>query len=217
MPWPSRRNRVGPKSGTFDFLGFTHIGKRSRKGNFTIHVRTMRKRLRRSLKAVTGRGAGSIGMILSRSSKRRSTGNFGALPVLWPVDEFQESIGILRSRPQDLAEVAQPKESWKSPELQARVGYSQICKTLRNSVPSGFAVTRQLRSRTSTPQVNVVLRVTAPAQVEVTVCRGTLQRRRPIRADHMRFVCQTETELFGAGRKRTTRSLLLHKRGPTAR
>jgi RNA-directed DNA polymerase len=43
----------GPKSGTFDFLGFTHIGKRSRKGNFTIHVRTMRKRLRRSLQAVT--------------------------------------------------------------------------------------------------------------------------------------------------------------------
>jgi hypothetical protein len=42
-----------PKSGTFDFLGFTHIGKRSRRGNFTIHVRTMRKRLRRSLKAVT--------------------------------------------------------------------------------------------------------------------------------------------------------------------
>ena len=43
----------GPKPGTFDFLGFTHIGKRSRKGNFAIHVRTMRKRLRRSLKAVT--------------------------------------------------------------------------------------------------------------------------------------------------------------------
>jgi group II intron reverse transcriptase/maturase len=42
----------GPKPGTFDFLGFTHICKRSRKGNFAIHVRTMRKRLRRSLKAV---------------------------------------------------------------------------------------------------------------------------------------------------------------------
>lgn len=40
----------GPKPGTFDFLGFTHIGKRSRRGHFTIHVRTMRKRLRRSLK-----------------------------------------------------------------------------------------------------------------------------------------------------------------------
>jgi len=43
----------GPKPATFDFLGFTHICTRSRKGKFTIHVRTMRKRLRRSLKAVT--------------------------------------------------------------------------------------------------------------------------------------------------------------------
>ena len=43
----------GPKPATFDFLGFTHICKRSRKGNFTIHVRTMRKRLRRSLRAMT--------------------------------------------------------------------------------------------------------------------------------------------------------------------
>jgi RNA-directed DNA polymerase len=43
----------GPKPGTFDFLGFTHICKRSRKGNFAIHVRTMRKRLRRSITAVT--------------------------------------------------------------------------------------------------------------------------------------------------------------------
>lgn len=41
---------TGPKPGTFDFLGFTHICRRSRRGNFTIHVRTMRKRLRRSLK-----------------------------------------------------------------------------------------------------------------------------------------------------------------------
>jgi hypothetical protein len=43
----------GPRPATFDLLGFTHICERSRKGNFTIHVRTMRKRLRRSLKAVT--------------------------------------------------------------------------------------------------------------------------------------------------------------------
>jgi len=43
----------GRKPVTFDFLGFTHICKRSRRGKFTIHVRTMRKRLRRSLKKVT--------------------------------------------------------------------------------------------------------------------------------------------------------------------
>lgn len=43
----------GPKPGTFDFLGFTHICKRSRKGKFTIHVRTMRKRLKRSIAKLT--------------------------------------------------------------------------------------------------------------------------------------------------------------------
>jgi group II intron reverse transcriptase/maturase len=43
----------GPKPPTFDFLGFTHICKRSRRGNFTVHVRTMRKRLKRSLMRVT--------------------------------------------------------------------------------------------------------------------------------------------------------------------
>jgi len=43
----------GQKPETFDFLGFTHICKRSRRGKFTIHVRTMRKRLKRSLMKVT--------------------------------------------------------------------------------------------------------------------------------------------------------------------
>jgi group II intron reverse transcriptase/maturase len=47
----ARRGKGKPE--TFDFLGFTHIGARSRRGYFTIHVRTMRKRLRRSLTQVT--------------------------------------------------------------------------------------------------------------------------------------------------------------------
>ncbi|MBX9668334.1 MAG: group II intron reverse transcriptase/maturase [Candidatus Obscuribacterales bacterium] len=42
----------GKAPDTFDFLGFTHIATRSRRGYFTIHVRTMRKRLKRSIKAV---------------------------------------------------------------------------------------------------------------------------------------------------------------------
>jgi RNA-directed DNA polymerase len=41
-----------PKPATFDFLGFTHICARDRRGRFTIHVRTLRKRFRRSVKAV---------------------------------------------------------------------------------------------------------------------------------------------------------------------
>jgi group II intron reverse transcriptase/maturase len=44
--------REGTKPATFDFLGFTHQGARSRKGKFALHVKTMKKRLRRSLKAV---------------------------------------------------------------------------------------------------------------------------------------------------------------------
>ena len=42
----------GQKPATFDFLGFTHICKRSRGGKFTVHVRTMRKRLKRSLQRI---------------------------------------------------------------------------------------------------------------------------------------------------------------------
>lgn len=49
----TKSERKGGKApATFDFLGFTHICARSRRGYFTIHVRTMRKRLRRSLKAM---------------------------------------------------------------------------------------------------------------------------------------------------------------------
>jgi len=44
--------RQGKKPGTFDFLGLTHICARSRRGKFTVHVRTMRKRLSRSLTAL---------------------------------------------------------------------------------------------------------------------------------------------------------------------
>jgi group II intron reverse transcriptase/maturase len=43
----------GQKPATFDFLGFTHMCARSRRGNFTVHIRTMKKRLKRSLKAST--------------------------------------------------------------------------------------------------------------------------------------------------------------------
>jgi group II intron reverse transcriptase/maturase len=44
--------RQGKKPGTLDFLGFTHICARSRKGKFTVHVRTMKKRFKRGLTAI---------------------------------------------------------------------------------------------------------------------------------------------------------------------
>ena len=41
------------KPATFNFLGLTHICAKSRRGRFTIHVQTMRKRLRRSLTEIS--------------------------------------------------------------------------------------------------------------------------------------------------------------------
>ena len=45
--------RTKTKAATFDFLGFTHRCATSRTGRFTVHVSTMKKRLRRSLRAIT--------------------------------------------------------------------------------------------------------------------------------------------------------------------
>ena len=42
----------GKKPATFNFLGFVHICARSRQGRFTVHVKTIAKRLGRGLKAV---------------------------------------------------------------------------------------------------------------------------------------------------------------------
>jgi group II intron reverse transcriptase/maturase len=47
-----KAQRKGTKLETFDLLGFTHLATRSRRGKFTVHVKTMKKRLRRSLNAV---------------------------------------------------------------------------------------------------------------------------------------------------------------------
>ena len=44
--------KKGQKPETFNFLGFTHMCARSRKGKFTVHVTTVAKRLRRGLTAV---------------------------------------------------------------------------------------------------------------------------------------------------------------------
>lgn len=42
----------GPKSATFDFLGFTHIAGKDRKGRYLVRRKTSRKRLNRSLRAI---------------------------------------------------------------------------------------------------------------------------------------------------------------------
>ena len=48
----AQAERTGRKLDTFDFLGFTLKAARSRRGKFTVHVKTMQKRLKRAFKAV---------------------------------------------------------------------------------------------------------------------------------------------------------------------
>jgi RNA-directed DNA polymerase len=45
----NRKRRDGGKPATFDFLGFTHICGRDRKGKFTVLRHTMRKKMQRKL------------------------------------------------------------------------------------------------------------------------------------------------------------------------
>ena len=47
-----RAKRPGRKPSSFGFLGFTYLCARSRRGKFTVHVRTMHKRLSRGLTAI---------------------------------------------------------------------------------------------------------------------------------------------------------------------
>ena len=49
---PARNTRKAKGSGTFDFLGFTHYWARSRRGNWVIKRKTVRKRRNRFVKAI---------------------------------------------------------------------------------------------------------------------------------------------------------------------
>jgi RNA-directed DNA polymerase len=98
-------NRQGKKPGTLDFLGFTHICTRSRKGKFTVHIRTMKKRFRRGLTAIAewcqeNRRAGG------RAAENPERQAPGPLPVLRTPDELPQHSAVLSGGPPYLEEVA---------------------------------------------------------------------------------------------------------------
>jgi RNA-directed DNA polymerase len=47
-----KAERMGKAPETFDFLGFTHLPERSRRGSYRPGVRTMKKRMKRALKSI---------------------------------------------------------------------------------------------------------------------------------------------------------------------
>jgi group II intron reverse transcriptase/maturase len=105
--------RQGKKPATFDFLGFTHVCARSRRGKFTVQVRTMKKRFRRSLKAIAEWCQENRHLPVGEQQKTLNAKLRGHLPVLRATDELPEYLAVLTGGPTYLAKVAQPAHSRK--------------------------------------------------------------------------------------------------------
>ena len=106
-----------PKPATFDFLGFTHVCARSRRGRFTIHVRTMRKRLRRSVKAVAQCVPATSARPGRASGRGAQCQTPGPLPVLRATDELSLSSAVLSARSTALAHVVEPAHAREDARL----------------------------------------------------------------------------------------------------
>jgi hypothetical protein len=111
----------GKKPATFDFLGFTHICARSRRGKFTVNVRTMKKRLRRGLTAVAEGCQENRACRQTADDPQRQAP--GPLPILRTTVELQKHLAVLSGRLPYLAEVAQ------SPNSREGTDVGEICRT----------------------------------------------------------------------------------------
>ena len=116
-----RAKRQGKKKpGTFDFLGLTHICARSRRGKFTVHVRTMRKRLSRSLAAVAEWCQRHRHAPVDEQQKTLNTKLRGHYQHYGrPADKLAEPSEVLSGRREDLEEVAKPSHARKQVDVGA--------------------------------------------------------------------------------------------------
>lgn len=104
-------DKGGKKPETFDFLGFTHICAWSRRGRFTIHVRTVGKRLRRSLLRVSEWCRQHRHDPVDEQCEALNQAS-GALPVLRTTEEPLGYLAVLSSGAAYLEEMAKPPDAW---------------------------------------------------------------------------------------------------------
>ena len=102
----------GKKPATVNFLGFTHICARSRKGKFTVHVKTIGKRLRRGLKAMAEwcqkhRHEPVAEQQNILNAKLRGHDQYYGRPTNYP-----ESPAVLSESPSHLEGVAESPHAW---------------------------------------------------------------------------------------------------------
>ena len=105
--------RQGNKPSTLDFLGFTHICARSRKGKFTVHVKNDEEAASKGPDGHRRMVPGEPTRTGGRTAENPQRQAPGPLPVLWATDELPTSLAVLSGGPSYLAEVAQPSHSWK--------------------------------------------------------------------------------------------------------
>ena len=110
----AQAERPRTKTATFDFLGFTHRAAPSRDGKFTVHVSTMKKRLRRALKAIADwcrehRHDPVDDQQRMLNAKLRGHYQYYGRPT-----NYHGSGSSIRARPPYLAQVAQPPDAGKA-------------------------------------------------------------------------------------------------------
>ena len=112
-----KAKRQGKKPATFDFLGFTHICARSRKGKFTVHVRTMKKRFRRGLLAIAEWCQENRHKPVDEQQKTLNAKLRGHYQYYGRPTNYRSIWRFYRDVRHTLAKVAQPPHSWEVVDL----------------------------------------------------------------------------------------------------
>ena len=109
--------KQGKKPATFNFLGFAHIGARSRQGKFTGHGKTIAKRLGRGLKAIGQWCKTAPSRSCERAAENPERQASRPLPV--PTDDPRTTgqFGSSIESPAPLERMAEPTDSGTAADL----------------------------------------------------------------------------------------------------
>jgi len=109
--------KQGKKPATFNFLGFAHIGARSRQGKFTGHGKTIAKRLGRGLKAIGQWCKQHRHDPVSEQQKTLNAKLRGHYQYLRTTLELPGNSAVLSESPAPLERMAEPTDTGTAADL----------------------------------------------------------------------------------------------------
>jgi len=109
--------KQGKKPATCNFLGFAHIGARSRRGKFTGHGKTIAKRLGRGLKAIGQWCKTAPSRSCERAAENPERQASRPLPVLRTTLELPGNSAVLSESPAPLERMAEPTDTGTAADL----------------------------------------------------------------------------------------------------